>query len=163
MTPIKKGVFYLILGNSLNLYIAPIGTSGVREPRNTIVLKQGFGVIDDKFAGNPKKIDRSVMIVGTTPYNMAKEAGIELPEFALGENILLNFDPHTLAIGTLLEIGDAILEITSACTLCSHLTQYHKDLPKLIVKHRGVYCKILKSGIIKRDDTVALLKEKDIA
>ena len=153
----------MILGNSLNLYIAPVETSGVREARNSIELKQDFGVIDDKFAGNPKKIDRSVMVVGTTPYNMAKEAGIELPEAALGENILLNFDPHTLAIGTILEIGDAVLEITSACTLCSHLTQYRKDLPKLIVKHRGIYCKIVKSGIININDTVALLKEKDTA
>ncbi len=153
----------MILGNTLNLYIAPVGTSGVREPRDIIELKENFGVIDDKFAGNLKKINRSVMIVGITPYIMAKEMGIELPEVALGENILLNFDPHTLEIGSQLAIGEAILEITSACTLCSHLTQYHKDLPKLIVKHRGIYCKIIKSGIISKNDTVTLLKEKDIA
>jgi len=153
----------LILGNALSLYIAPVGTSGIREPRNSIELKENFGVIDDKFAGNPKKIDRSVMIVGTTPYSMAKDAGIELPEVALGENILLSFDPHSLEIGTQLAIGEAILEITSACTLCSHLTQYHKDLPKLILKHRGIYCKIIKSGIITKNDSVELLKEKEIA
>jgi len=153
----------LILGNALNLYIAPVGTSGVRESRNTIELKENFGVIDDKFAGNPKKIHRSVMIVGTTPYDMAREAGIAMPEVALGENVLLNFNPHTLAIGTQLVIGEAILEITSACTLCSHLTQYDKDLPKLILKHRGIYCKVLKGGIIRKNDTVALLKEKEIA
>ena len=153
----------MILGNALSLYIAPVGTSGIREPRNTIEAKENFGVIDDKFAGNAKKIDRSIMIVGTTPYTMAKEAGIDLPEVALGENILLNFDPHTLEIGTQLAIDDAILEITSACTLCSHLTQYHKDLPKLILKHRGIYCKIIKSGIISKNSTVTLLKEKDIA
>jgi len=153
----------LILGNALNLYIAPAGTSGVRELRNTIELKQGFGVIDDKFAGNPKKIDRSVMVVGTTPYTMAKDAGIELPEVALGENILLNFDPHRLEIGTQLTIGEAVLEITSACTLCSHLTQYHKDLPKLILKHRGIYCKIIKSGIINKNDSVTVIKEKESA
>jgi len=148
----------LILGNALNLYIAPIGTSGIRESRNTIELKENFGVIDDKFAGNPKKIDRSVMIVGTAPYTMAKEAEIELPEVALGENILLNFDPHALEIGSQLAIGEAILEITSACTLCSHLTQYHKDLPKLILKHRGIYCKIIKSGIISKNDSVTVIK-----
>ena len=148
----------MILDNALNLYIAPIGTSGIRESRNTIELKENFGVIDDKFAGNPKKIDRSVMIVGTAPYTMAKEAEIELPEVALGENILLNFDPHALEIGSQLAIGEAILEITSACTLCSHLTQYHKDLPKLILKHRGIYCKIIKSGIISKNDSVTVIK-----
>ena len=153
----------MILAKALNLYIAPIGTSGVRESRNTIDLKENFGVVDDKFAGNPKKIDRSVMIVGTIPYNIAKEAGIVLPEVALGENILLNFDPHTLEVGTQLLIGEAILEITAACTLCSHLKQYHKDLPKLILKHRGVYCKVIKNGIINKNDAVTLIKEKEIA
>ncbi len=152
----------MILGNALNLYVAPIGTSGVRESRNTIELKENFGVIDDKFAGNPKKIHRSVMIVGTTPYDMAREAGIAMPEVALGENILLDFDPHTLNIGSKLKIGEAILEITAACTLCSHLTQYHKDLPKLILKHRGIYCSVLKGGIINKGDSATLLKEKEI-
>ncbi len=153
----------MILGKTLNLYIAPTGTSGIRESRDSIELKENFGVIDDKFAGNPKKIHRSVMIVGTKAYTMAKEAGIEMPEVALGENILLDFDPHTLDIGAKLAIGEAILEITTACTLCSHLKQYHKDLPKLIVKHRGIYCRVLKSGIINKGDSATLLKQKDIA
>lgn len=151
------------LGRVLQLYIAPIGTSGVREARDFIELKEDYGVVDDKFAGNAKKIDRSVMIVGTKPYEMAKEAGINLPEVALGENILLDFDPHSLPIGTRLEIGEAILEITAACTLCSHLTQYGKDLPKLILKHRGIYCRVIKSGIITKEDLVTVAKEKEIA
>ena len=151
------------VGSVLQLYRAPAGTSGVRERCDTLLLKEGYGVDGDKFAGNPKKRDRSVMIVGTAPYTMAKEAGIDLPEVALGENILLDFDPHTLEIGTVLEIGDAQLEITAACTLCSHLTQYHKDLPKLILNHRGVYCKVVKSGIIKNEDCVAIVNVKEIA
>jgi len=153
----------LILGNVLNLYIAPVGTSGIRKERDFIEVEDNFGVIDDKFAGNPKKMHRSVMIIGTKAYDMANELGVDLPEVALGENILLDFDPHKLNIGSQLLMGNATLEITAACTLCSHLTQYHKDLPKLIVNHRGVYCKIIKSGIIRKNDSVTLLKEKDIA
>ena len=151
------------LGRVLQLYTAPIGTSGVRKSQEFIELKESYGVIGDKFAGNSKKSDRSVMIVGTKPYSMAREAGIELPDAALGENILLDFDPHMLEIGSKIELGNAILEITAACTLCNHLTQYHKDLPKLILEHRGVYCKVLKSGIISREDSVTLMKEKEIA
>ena len=151
------------LGKVLQLYIAPIGTSGIRDSRNSLELKEDYGVVDDKFAGNPKKIERSVMIVGTKPYSMAKDVGIDLPDVALGENILLDFDPHTLQIGTVLEVGEALLEITAACTLCSHLTQYHKDLPKLILNHRGVYCKVIKSGIIKKEDYVTVANVKEIA
>ena len=140
----------------LDLYIAPVGTSGIRQKRDSIVLMQDYGVIDDKFAGNEKKIDRSVMIVGLKPYKMAQEAEIELPQAALGENILLDFDPHSLDIGSRLSIGEAVIEITAACTLCNHLIKFSKDLPKLILRHRGIYCKVLKSGTISKEDKVIL-------
>ncbi len=148
-----------MVGRVLKVYIAPEGTSGIRQEQDSIELIEGFGIRDDKFAN--KELDKSVMIVGTKPYNMAKDSSIELPETALGENILLDFDPHTLNIGDFLQIGTAIVEITEACTLCKHLTKYDSKLPKLIVKHRGVYCKIVKSGIVKRDDCVRLIEQKE--
>jgi len=149
----------LKLGKVLNLYIAPVGTSGVRESKDSIDLKAGYGIVDDKFAN--KELEKSVMIVGAKPYDMAKSENIELPDCALGENILLNFDPHTLNIGTKLSIGNAVIEITEHCTLCKHLTKYSKNLPKLIVKHRGVYCKVIKDGIIKNNDTVEVIEWDD--
>ena len=152
----------MTLGKALNLYIAPINTSGIRESKETLELKESFGVVDDKFAGNSKKIDRSVMIVGDKPDSMAKDAEIKLPTAALGENILLSFDPHELPISTKLLIGSAIIEITARCTLCSHLTQYHEDLPKLILKHRGIYCKVIKSGIINKNDKVSIVSDEEI-
>jgi len=139
----------------LKQYIAPIGTSGVRKECTSIYLQEGYGIKNDKFAG--KKLEQSVMIVGTKPYIMAKENSIDMPETALGENILLNFDPHELEIGTQLAIGSAIIEITQSCTLCKHLLKYDKKLPKLILNHRGIYCKIVKSGIIQADDKVEII------
>jgi len=146
----------LTIGKVLSLHTAPVGTSGVREEKDSITLKENYGIEGDKFAN--KELHKSVMIVGTKPYNMAKEKGIELPNCALGgENILLDFDPHSLLIATKLKIGEAIIEITEKCTLCNHLTKYDKSLPKLIIKHRGVYCKIVKDGIIRKGDSVILI------
>ena len=149
----------MIVGSVLELYIAPEGTSGVREEQSSLNLKESYGINGDKFAN--KELRKSVMIVGTKPYNMAKDKDITLPKAALGENILLDFDPHTLNIGDRLLIGNAVIEITEACTLCKHLTKYDNSLPKLIVKHRGIYCKIVKSGSISKGDKVELLEQKE--
>jgi len=146
----------LKLGKVLNLYIAPIGNSSIRESRDSVDLKANYGVVDDKFAN--KNLEKSVMIVGIKPYNIAKSENIKLPSCALGENILLNFDPHTLNIGTKLSIGSAVIKITEHCSICDHLIKYGKSLPKLIVKHRGVYCKVIKSGIITNNDTVEAIE-----
>ena len=143
------------IGKVLNLYIAPPKTSGVREEKEQIVIKNG-GIVGDKFA---KKIEQSVMIVGQKPYFEAKEnLNINLPSAALGENILLSFNPNELKDGSILEIGGVVLQITQACTLCKHLTKYHNKLPKLILKSRGIYCKVLQDGIIKVGDSVKILE-----
>jgi len=140
----------------LKLFIAPLNTSGVRDEQLSLTLKKDFGIEKDKFA--TKDLEKVVMIVGTKPYEMAEKNGIELPISALGENILLDFDPHTLEVGDRLKIGKAVIEITQSCTLCKHLTKYSPKLPKLILKHRGVYCKILKSGEINLNDEVILIE-----
>jgi len=142
-------------GKILNLYIAPLNTSGVRDKRDSIFVEKEFGIKDDKFAG--KEIDRSIMIIGKNSYELAKRSGIELPEVALGENLLLDFDPHSLNFGTKLKIGEAILEITKECTLCKHLSKYNSKLPKLLLNKRGIYCKILNSGTINKGDSVEIL------
>ncbi len=143
------------LGDVLSTYIAPVGTSGVREQKESIELKVNYGIVDDKFAN--KELNKSVMIVGTKPYTMAKDSNIDMPISALGENVLLSFDPHILTIGDRLKLGSAIIEVIEACTLCKHLTKYSNKLPKLIVNHRGIYCKVVKSGFISVGDDV--LKE----
>ena len=147
----------MVIGEVVKLYIAPLNTTGVRKEQDRLYLFSG-GIKDDKFAN--KDLEKSVMIVGKKPYLMAKENGINLPEAALGENILLDFDPHELEIGSYLKIGDAIIKITQSCTLCKHLTKYSPKLPKLILKHRGIYCEVVKDGIIRAKDKVELLNSQ---
>ncbi len=144
-----------MLGKVLKLYIAPLGTSGVREEKEAIFVKENYGIEGDKFAG--KEADRSIMLIGHNSYELAQTIGITLPEVALGENILLDFDPHSLEAGSILKIGDVHLEITKECTLCKHLTKYSAKLPKLLLGKRGIYCTILKSGTIKVGDSVDVI------
>ncbi len=146
----------IILGEVLGLFSAKEGESGLPRPkRDSLFLKAGYGIEGDKFAG--KKLNQSVMVVGTKAYNLAKDEGILLEYGSLGENILFDFDPHEFAAGTEFKIGDsAIIKITKNCTICKHLAVFDKKLPKLLEFHRGVYCKITQSGKIRVGDMVTL-------
>jgi len=144
-----------ILGKVLSIYIAPIGTSGVREKRDAIVVKKDFGIEGDKFANSEDK-DRLIMLIGKNSYDLAKSHNIDIPDVALGENLLLDFDPHTLESGDVIDINGALLEITRECTLCKHLSKYNSKLPKLLLNRRGIYAKIVKGGVIKVDSTIEL-------
>jgi MOSC domain-containing protein YiiM len=137
------------LGNILEIFSAAKGyKSGVRPKVEKLHFIKDHGIENDKFAG--KNLDRTVMIVGTKAYDLAGQNGIDMQYGTLGENILFDFDPHELEIGTIITIGEVKLQITENCTVCSHLSVIKKDLPYLIKEHRGVYCRIIQSGKIDK-------------
>ncbi len=143
------------LGKVLEIFSATKESSGLPRPKvKELNLIENFGIENDKFAG--KKLEQTVMIVGLKSYEIALEEGINLEFGSLGENILLDFDPHDLEVGTNLIIGDAIIEITQVCTVCNHLSVFGKNLPQLLKAHRGLYCKIIKSGFIFKDMEVKI-------
>lgn len=139
-----------ILGKVLETFSATKDSSGLPRPKvEELNLIEGFGIEHDKFAG--KKLDQTVMIVGLESYEIAKKHGVELVLGSLGENILVDFDPHDFEVGTNFKIGDSVIEITQVCTVCSHLAVFGEDLPQLLKSHRGLYCKIVQSGKINKN------------
>lgn len=145
------------LGDIVELFSAPEGFKGSVRPKvEKLELIKDHGIKDDKFAG--KDLDKTVMIVGTRAYDIADENGIQMQFGTLGENILFDFDPHELNIGDKIVLGEAQIQITENCSICSHLGVIRKDLPKLVKDHRGVYCKIIKSGIVDKNSIPFLSK-----
>lgn len=144
-----------ITGQVLKTFSATKESSGLPRPQvENLNLIKDYGIENDKFAG--KKLEQTVMIVGLKSYEIALQNGINLEFGCLGENILLDFDPHSLEIGTNLIIGDSIIEITQICTVCNHLAVFDENLPILLKGHRGVYCKIIKNGNISKDMIVKI-------
>ncbi|OCL87777.1 hypothetical protein AAX26_00865 [Aliarcobacter thereius] len=125
-------------------------------PRPIVIklnLIENHGIEFDKFA--LKNLEQTVLLVGINSYNLALENDIKIEIGTLGENILVSFDPHKYDIGTKFKIGDdAIIELTQICTVCNHLSIFDKKLPILLKEKRGVYCKIVKSGLILKNMTI---------
>uniref|UniRef100_A0A7V4EGC2 MOSC domain-containing protein n=1 Tax=Thermus tengchongensis TaxID=1214928 RepID=A0A7V4EGC2_9DEIN len=118
-------------------------------------LVAGFGAKGDRHAG--KDPDRAVLVAGLPSYEKAKGVGIQLPFGALGENLLLDLDPHNLPPGTRLRIGEALLEFSYVCTVCSSLSQFDLRLPKLLYGGRGLYARVLEGGLVRVGDPVRIL------
>jgi MOSC domain-containing protein YiiM len=140
-----------LLGNVLGTFSATKDSqSSMPRPKvDSLRLIKGHGIEKDKFA--QKDLDKTVMILGINSYLKAKEHEISLEFGSLGENIIFDFEPHSLEIGTVLSIGICEIQITEKCTICNHLAIFDKKLPKIVKDCRGLYCKILKDGTIKKD------------
>lgn len=148
----------MIIGKVIDTFSAKKGQSGLPRPQvENLQLILGYGIKEDKFAGDDE--NRAVMAVGKYSYDIAKENDINLEYGSLGENILFDFNPHDYHIGTIFEIGETQLEITENCTICNHLAIFDDELPMLIQDCRGMYCKILKEGIIEKNMAVNVIEK----
>lgn len=128
------------------------GNTLPKPPIPQAVLVAGKGVEGDRHFG--KHPDRAVLIAGRATYDLAARAGILLPSGALGENILVDFDPHRLEAGAHLQIGTVLLELTTVCTVCSSLSVFDLHLPKVLLGRRGLYARVLEGGVVQVGDAV---------
>ena len=145
---LKKNV-----GNILKLFISKKDYKE-RLPKDEIELGFG-GVVDDKFYD--KDINRSVLLATTDSYELTKQNKIDIDYGTLGENILMDFNPYNLDIGTKLQISEVVLEISQRCPICNHLSSIKQNLPKLLKKDRGIFAKVISNGTIKIGDSIIII------
>jgi len=141
------------MGKVLSLYISDVGTSTTLEKKTVDVDNRG--IIGDKHYD--QDVERSILITSHDSYTLLHTHDISIPHGSLGENLLIDYNPYHLPLGTQLQIGDAILEITQNCTLCKHLAIHDKRIPKLLKDDRGIFAKVVQAGHIKQGDFVTLI------
>lgn len=141
------------VGHIITLFTSTKGTS-TRTKQSTIKLDEG-GIIGDKF--HNKSISRSVLLTSLDSYTLTQSHNITMHHGALGENLLMDYNPYHLPSGAKLQVGEVILEISQYCTMCDHLAQIDEALPSLLKNDRGIFTKVLKAGEIKEGDKIILL------
>jgi MOSC domain-containing protein YiiM len=143
-------------GTIKELYFSVKGL-GRENPTQLDVDKDG--VCLDKFY--TKNINRSVLIASQDSYDLAKKNNIDVESGGLGENILIDINPYSLAVGSKVYVGEVILEITQHCTICKSLSKIDESLPEILKCDRGVFSKCIKSGTVRKGDSVRFeIKEK---
>jgi len=141
----------LQVGKIIDLFYS---TSSGRVNTTALTLDKK-GVIEDKYYD--KDIQRSVLITSLDSYTLAANHEIDVPYGALGENLLIDYNPYYLKPGAKLVINDVELEISQNCTLCKSFAKVDTRLPKLLKDDRGIFAKVTISGTIHKGDNIYLL------
>ena len=115
----------------------------------------GNGIINDKHYDKDR--DRSVLLTSLDSYHLVKSHGIETEYGELGENLLMDYNPYRLPVGSRLKIAAVVLEISQPCTLCKSLSNIDSRVPKLLKKDRGVFAKVIEAGTIAEGDKIYLI------
>jgi len=144
------------VGKVIQLFSSQNNKVGKRDQE--VLTLDAKGIIGDKYYNSD--IKRSVLITSNESYLLASSHQIEMAQGTLGENILIDYNPYHLVSGDQLTIGEVILEISQNCTMCDHLSQIDTKLPTLLKNDRGIFAKVIKSGMIQKGDAVGLITHK---
>jgi len=141
------------VGEVLAIFTSQKGNSQRIEEK--VLELDSEGILGDKFYA--KDMQRSILLTSLDSYRLALKEGIEMPNGALGENVLIDYNPYALAVGSQIAIGEVVVEITQNCAICNHLSSIDKRLPTLLKDDRGVFVKVIKAGFIEKNDKLYLL------
>jgi len=129
-------------------------TKGIpKVPVSEIELVVNHGVKNDAHAGPGI---RQVSLLAKESYE--KMAGGCLKDGSFGENILTQgLVLHKLSIGTLMQIGDVVLEVSKIGKECHAPCNIGKTFGECIMPKEGIFATVQKPGYIKPGDYIKLL------
>lgn len=124
----------------------------VKDPVAEIELKVNHGIVGDAHAGD---WHRQVSLLGIESYEKMRAHDLELSNGDFAENITTEgVILYELPIGTKLSIGDTILEVTQIGKKCHSGCAISVRTGDCVMPKEGIFCKVIKNGIIKVDDTI---------
>jgi MOSC domain-containing protein YiiM len=83
---------------------------------------------------------------------------MDLPPGMIRENITTDeLNVNGLQIGQLIRVGEARLEVTLVCTPCGQMEAIRPGLRKELWGRRGMLCRVLDGGLIRRGDAIEKL------
>src|SRR6266568_4859077 len=83
---------------------------------------------------------------------------MDLQPGIIRENITTDgLNVNSLQIGQLLRVGRARLEVSAVCTPCDQMEAIRPGLRKELWGRRGMLCRVLEGGVIRRGDPIEKL------
>ena len=130
-------------------------------PKRTIeegLFEVDHGLVGDAHAGN---WHRQVSLLGNESIEKMKAIGIEgLCTGKFAENLTTEgIDLWKLPVGTKLEIGETLQEVTQIGKECHTKCAIFHQVGNCIMPTEGIFTKVLKVGKIKINDLIKVIEE----
>ena len=119
-------------------------------------LIEDWGIENDAHAG---KWHRQVSLLSYEKIEDFKAKGAPVDEGAFGENLIVRgIDLKHLPVGTRLQCGDVLLEVTQIGKQCHSGCEIYKIMGDCIMPREGIFTKVLKGGVISEGDEINVVK-----
>ncbi len=129
----------------------------VKVPVETAVLIEEFGIEGDAHGGFAH---RQVSLLAQESVNKMIEMGVKgLTEGVFAENLTTEgLELYTLPVGTRLQIGETLHEVTQIGKECHHGCAIMQQVGMCIMPKEGIFTRVLKGGTIKPGDGIEVIE-----
>lgn len=130
----------------------------IKTPVEMGEFQTDLGLKGDAHSGN---WHRQVSLLAKESIDKMSARGIlELSSGKFAENITTEgIELYTLPVGTRMEIGEVLMEVTQIGKECHRGCQIMKMVGDCIMPREGIFTKILRNGVIRPGDEIRLSAE----
>ena len=134
----------------------------LKYPVEQIELKINHGIVNDAHAGD---WHRQISLLDLSSFDrMDNKASVALRPGIFAENITTEgIDLWHLPVGTRLEIGKTLLEITQIGKECHRHCQVFQQVGDCVMPREGIFVKVIKEGTIKAGETIKIIPTLRVA
>ena len=129
---------------------------GVRKKEvPEIRVEAGHGIVGDAHAGN---WHRQISLLADESVDTMRALGLNLTPGAFAENILTRgIELKTLPVGTRLQVGSTVLEVTQIGKECHNDCAIKKSAGKCVMPTEGIFAIVIEPGTIKAGDSIKII------
>lgn len=129
----------------------------IKDSVNEANFLVNHGIENDAHAG---EWHRQISLLAVESVDKIRGRGIELTNGIFAENITTSgIDLCSLPIGTLLQIGESIQEVTQIGKECHNGGCAIKStVGDCVMPREGIFAKVIKSGIVKIGDEIKIIE-----
>jgi MOSC domain-containing protein YiiM len=123
-----------------------------KKPVDAVELRENHGIVGDAHAGD---WHRQVSLLAAESIDKMRKLGLDVASGDFAENITTSgIELVTLPIGTRLQVGEALLEVTQIGKECHTRCAIYYQAGDCVMPKEGIFAKVITGGMIRSGDQV---------
>ena len=123
-----------------------------KKPVESVELRENHGIVGDAHAGD---WHRQVSLLAQESIDKMRALGLDVSAGDFAENITtIGIDLVSLPIGTRLQIGETLLEVTQIGKECHTRCAIFYQAGDCVMPKEGIFAKVITGGTIRPGDEI---------
>ncbi|KAA0891680.1 MOSC domain-containing protein [Oryzomonas japonica] len=126
-----------------------------KTPVAEVAVKENHGIVGDAHAGD---WHRQISLLAEESIDKMRALGLNVTAGAFAENITTSgIELVTLPIGTRLQVGETLLEVTQIGKECHTRCAIYYQAGDCVMPKEGIFAKVITGGKIRSGDQVQII------